>query len=68
MIVLFSTVLKKANLQMKSLYIQLEISNIPKLTLNLKQKNSKLWNRSERFIPVPVEKKTPSHAVQKQFA
>lgn len=53
---------------MKSLYIQLEISNIPELTFNLKQKNSKLWNRSERFIPVPVEKKTPSHAVQKQFA
>lgn len=53
---------------MKSLYIQLEISNIPELTFNLKQKNSKLWNRSERFIHVPVEKKTPSHAVQKQFA
>lgn len=38
MIVLFSTVLKKANSQMKSLHIQLEISNIPKLTFNLKQK------------------------------
>lgn len=33
---------------MKSLHIQLEISNIPKLTFNLKQKkNSKLWNRSD---------------------
>lgn len=38
MIVLYSTVLKKANSQMKSLHIQLEISNIPKLTFNLKQK------------------------------
>lgn len=48
MIVLFSTVLKKANSHMKSLHIQLEISNIPKLTFNLKQKkNSKLWNRSD---------------------
>lgn len=40
MIVLFSTVLKKANSQMKSLHIQLEISNIPKLTFNLKQKKT----------------------------
>lgn len=48
MIVLFSTVLKKANSQMKSLHIQMEISNIPKLTFNLKQKKtSKLWNRSD---------------------